>query len=187
MAIYSCPHAAHKDNPAPLAENAEGVLACVMKHRFALEEDEEMGQVLRDLATGVLHEVHPLDISTLQYRPEKTFEAWEMDETGVDIGLAERKPKEKSKSAKSRLTPGRPTTPPQKKVRKISTASIPSLQERLNFNALDLSPLEWKIIARVDGHACVKDVIEACRIEAKEAYDTLGNLIKRGIVVIEED
>jgi hypothetical protein len=187
MAIYSCPHAAHKDNPAPLAENAEGVLACVMKHRFALEEDEEMGHVLRDLATGVLHEVHHLDISTLQYRPEKTFEPWEIEDNGVDIGLAKRKPEEKPEPAEPRLTPGKVTTPPPKKVRKISTTSIPSLQKRLNFNALDLSPLEWKIIARVDGHARVKDVIDACRIDAKEAYDTLGNLIKRGIVVIEEN
>jgi hypothetical protein len=183
MAIYSCPHAAHKDNPAPLAENAEGVLACVMKHSFALEEDEEMGHVLRDLATGVLHEMHPLDISTLQYRPEKTFESWEIEDMGKDTGLAERESEEKPKSAEPRPS----SAPPQRKVRKISTASIPSLQERLNFNALDLSPLEWKIIARVDGHACVKDVIEACRIETKEAYDTLGNLIKRGIVVIEDN
>jgi hypothetical protein len=159
-----------------------------MKHRFALEEDEEMGHVLRDLATGVLHEVHHLDLSTLQYRPEKTFESWEIEDMGMDIGLAEREPGEKPKPAEPRRTRrGKPPAPPSRKVRKISTASIPSLQKKLNFNALDLSPLEWKIIARVDGHACVKDVIEACRIETKEAYDTLGSLIKRGIVVIEEN
>ena len=184
MAIYSCPHAAHKGNPVPLAENAEGVYACVLKHRFAIEEDEEMGHVLRDLATGVLHELHSLDLSTLQYRPEKTFETWEIEDMGAGTGLAEREPEEKPKPAKPR---GKPPAPPSKKVRKISTASIPSLQKKLNFNALDLSPLEWKIIARIDGHACVKDVIEACRIEAKEAYDTLGSLIKRSIVIIEEN
>ncbi len=63
---------------------------------------------------------------------------------------------------------------------------IPAVVENLNFNELDLSPEEWKIIAKSNGAENLENVLLACGFEKARGREIVKSLIGRGVIKIVE-
>jgi hypothetical protein len=188
MPVYSCPHGSHRGKPVPLAETANDVFTCMAKHKFVLENDPDIGKVLREMASGILHEMSPFDMVGAAYTPEQHYakqaraeKKEEMDIVGEITPIAEEVELTHHEAHGDDAAPA-PAVPAQKKVRTISMSSILHVMPDLNLNKVSLSPAEWKIFARINGRDNIKDVIQASKVEEKEALKLLAGMIKRKLV-----
>ncbi|HKY31350.1 MAG TPA: hypothetical protein VJV23_02355 [Candidatus Polarisedimenticolia bacterium] len=61
---------------------------------------------------------------------------------------------------------------------------VPRLAGNLDFNALSLTPPQWKVIARVDGKANLEEVRLLSGLSSTEAESVINELIGAGLVEV---
>ncbi len=61
---------------------------------------------------------------------------------------------------------------------------VPFLKGELDFNALSLTPPQWKLIARIDGRSNLEEVRLLAGLPPHEAEEVLHELVDQGLVEV---
>ncbi len=205
--LYVCPNSIHGKKKTPLSYE-DGFHICFWGHKYKLKVKDGV----KGLWSGdeeKLFKAETYDISLLQNYDEAEFKAEELSEVTIEVEDFIDEPSSTKNKLPDFLKKTEPVpevsnqdidmtgTLQNNSVLTESIASsededsfdresiehfVPLVMNELNFNELDLSPEEWKFVAKSDGYENLENIFLACGFSEEKGRKIAKSLLERKII-----